>query len=415
MQHKIVILLLFVQFSFSQQFLPDWESGMLEFHHINTGRGDAAFVIFPDGTTLLIDAGDTSDTHPRTVSNRNEPRRPNAKRTPSEWIIDYIRAFHPRPENLELDYAFITHFHDDHFGEVDSLRIRSKKGDYLLTGISGIGDSIPINVLLDRGDTFPVALKGKAFREAHLSDEFKLVQTLENYWRFIKVQKKSGLTHQPLIVGRLNQIHLQHDPDSYPEFSIRNLAASGWIWTGEKENMISLYKTGDYPGENNLSGAIKISFGLFDYLTAGDISGVNAMGATDFNSIESHIAAVAGPVDVATLNHHGNRDSQNAYYVRSIRPRVWIQQNWSSDHPGDEVLRRILSKDVYPGERDVFSTGMLAANKAVIGKRLDAYKSQQGHIVLRVFDHGTRYNIYVLNDKNLKREILKKFGPYESR
>src|SRR5690606_39010823 len=144
--------------------------------------------------------------------------------------------------------------------------------------------------------TFPVALKGKAFREAHLSDEFKLDQTLENYWRFIKVQKKSGLTHQPLIVGRLNQIHLQHDTDSYPEFSIRNLAASGWIWTGEKENMISLYKTGDYPGENNLSGAIKISFGLFDYLTAGDISGVNAMGATDFNSIESHIAAVAGPV-----------------------------------------------------------------------------------------------------------------------
>lgn len=63
--------------------------------------------------------------------------------------------------------------------------------------------------------------------------------------------------------------------------------------------------------------------------------------------MESHIAPVVGPVDVATLNHHGNRDSQCTEYVRTVRPRVWIQQNWSSDHPGEEVLRRITSKELY--------------------------------------------------------------------
>ena len=36
----------------------------MELHHINTGRGNAGFYIFPDGTTMLVDAGDMSETHP---------------------------------------------------------------------------------------------------------------------------------------------------------------------------------------------------------------------------------------------------------------------------------------------------------------------------------------------------------------
>ena len=37
--------------------LPPWTPGTLDIHHIHTGRGNAAFVQLPDGTTLLIDAG----------------------------------------------------------------------------------------------------------------------------------------------------------------------------------------------------------------------------------------------------------------------------------------------------------------------------------------------------------------------
>lgn len=131
--------------------------------------------------------------------------------------------------------------------------------------------------------------------------------------------------------------------------------------------------------------------------------------------MESNIAPVVGAVDVATLNHHGSRDSQNAFYVRTIRPRVWVQQNWSSDHPGDDVLRRILSKKIYPGDRAIFSTTMLQANKDVIGGNLNKYKSQNGHVVVRVEKGGALYYVYILNDNNKEREVLAKFGPYESR
>ena len=48
--------------------LPAWQEGYLDLHHINTGRGSAAFYILPDGTTVLFDAGEMDPTNPRTTS-----------------------------------------------------------------------------------------------------------------------------------------------------------------------------------------------------------------------------------------------------------------------------------------------------------------------------------------------------------
>lgn len=58
---------------------------------------------------------------------------------------------------------------------------------------------------------------------------------------------------------------------------------------------------------------------------------------------------------------------------------------------------------------------MLQANKDVIGGRLNSYKSQQGHIVVRVHKEGAKYDIFILDDGSEKREVLAKFGPYESK
>src|SRR5688500_15147093 len=96
--------------------LPAWTEGYLDIHHINTGHGDAAFYIFPDGTTMLLDAGEMDPTSERVNSSRNATLHPNNKKTAHEWIVDYIKRVHPRSANPEIDYALITHFHDDHFG-----------------------------------------------------------------------------------------------------------------------------------------------------------------------------------------------------------------------------------------------------------------------------------------------------------
>ena len=62
--HRLVISILLsfgsahAQVAIIGQPMPSWEPGYLDLHHINTGVGDAAFYVFPDGTTLLFDAGE---------------------------------------------------------------------------------------------------------------------------------------------------------------------------------------------------------------------------------------------------------------------------------------------------------------------------------------------------------------------
>lgn len=402
----------------AQDSLPPWQEGFMDLHHISTGRGNATFCIFPDGTTLLIDAGEISDTHPRTRSARNSALRPDSSRSAANWIVDYIAQFHPTKTNPSLDYALVTHFHDDHFGEWDETRPRSKTGQYSLSGITAVGEQIPIKHLLDRGKHFPIDLESEEFQEQNRYDEYHIVQTLQEYWKFTRYQvENKGMHYDTIRPGSAAQIHLTRQPQRYPDWQVRNIAANGRIWTGYRENeYFSLFSPGQYPGENPLSVCLKISYGPFDYFSGGDISGIDESGAQDMNSLEAHAGPVVGPVDVATLNHHGNRDSQSPWYVRCVRPRVWIQQCWSSDHPGEEVLRRITSTKLYPGERDLFTTDMLEANRQVIGERIErTYKNRHGHVVVRVYDEGRQYRVYVLNDFSTKRGIMSVHGPYTSR
>lgn len=395
--------------------LPPWQKGFLDIHHISTGRGNAAFFTFPDGTTMLVDAGDMSDTHARTMSPRNTVRKPNDKRSVSEWIADYIRQFMPNGSQPALDYAMITHFHDDHLGEWDAGRPMSANGNYRLAGMTGVGERIRIATMIDRGFDFPIDLKASVSGDKSNNEEY---QSLREYWKFIDYQtSKNGMNHQKLRPGAKDQIVLRKAPATYPNFVVRNVSVNGQVWTGYADNdFTSLYNAGQYPGENPLSTCIKISYGVFDYFTGGDIAGMNNIGESDPASVEAHVAPVIGPVDVATLNHHGNRDSQSPVYVRALRPRVWVQQVWSSDHPGEEVLRRITSETLYPGARDLFTTDMLEANRLVIGERIDqSYRSLHGHVVVRVYDNGAGYMVYVLDDLSEKREVVASYGPYLSR
>ena len=105
--------------------VPPWTPGTLDIHQINTGRGNAALLIMPDGTTMLVDAGNGGNLPPR-----GTPPRPDASRTPGEWIARYARAMGAGA----IDYGFLTHFHDDH-----------------MNAMVEVGGRIPIRTMIDRG------------------------------------------------------------------------------------------------------------------------------------------------------------------------------------------------------------------------------------------------------------------------
>ncbi len=221
--------------------------------------------------------------------------------------------------------------------------------------------------------------------------------------------------------GRADQIVLRRDAAKYPNFEVRNIAANGEIWTGVATNTREVFpllkdlQPAEYPSENMCSMAIRVSYGKFDYFTGGDMPGVLKEGQPVWNDIESPVAKAVGPVEAAILNHHGNRDSQNAFYLASLRPQVFVIPVWSSDHPGHDVLDRMYSQKVYPGTRDVFATNMLEANKQVIGDLLGRLKSSQGHILIRVAPGGDQFRVIILDDSVEGQVVKSVHGPYQSR
>ena len=393
-----------------------WTKGYLDIHHINTGRGNATFCIFPDGTNLLIDAGDIIDS----LFAKNSPLTvtrpyPDSLKSAGTRIADYIRQVLPSFEPKVIDYALITHFHGDHYGVITSRSKISASGAYALSGITEVGDQIQIRKLIDRNYPnydFPVDLN-----QAYRSEPSSFL----NYRRFIDYQRRNGgMDIESLVVGSARQIILKRASE-FPNFFVRGVKANGDIWSGRGDTAYQYFtadsildKQGKF-NENPLSLAIKITYGKFDYFTGGDNTGLQGFGLPRWVDVETPIANAVGKTDVTTLNHHGNRDATNENFLRKLQPRVVVEQSWCSDQPGQEVMHRLTSNYIYEDEKSIFATNIQNATKQTLGFWLTrGYKSLFGHIIVRVLPGGEQYYVMIAQTMNDTVKITSVYGPYFS-
>jgi len=391
--------------------LPPWSAGGLDIHHINTGEGNAAFLVLPDGTTMLIDCGYGYDL--KRPPKYKAPRRPDESRTPGEWVARYIQKFHPDGVQGVLDYLVISHFHGDHMG-----------------GVPVLTQQIPIRQVLDRG--WPDYEAPPRFT-GELADQYRVALKNEI--------EQHGAKAERFKAGVADQIVLRRAPERFPSFEVRNLAVNGEVWTGEGTKTRSRIPGGETADENACSAALRIRYGRFTYFSGGDLPGSAeeqlVPGATGtaprtrspaWRDIESAVAWVTGPVDVLLLDHHGNFDGSNAFFLSVLQPRVDIANVWASRQVDKEALGRLQSEDLYPGPRDIFTTnGMWDGRKEhlirLLGEEgarlhiaaLEALTATQGHIVVRVAPGGASYMVYVLDDSAESFRIRSVHGKYDPR
>ena len=377
----------------AQERWSPWRSGLLDIHHISTGRGNATFVVTPGGATLLIDAGELDPANfARFAPLELGPERPWAGAGAGRTIARYIARHAPAGAPLRLDLAVLTHYHDDHIGAPHTGAPRAGDGDYLLSGVSAVAAALPIRRLLDRGDEGGVAAAG---------DD----ATYNNYLAFTRAAARGGVERETLQAGQ--QLALEVGPDA-ATFSARVVKSGRWVWTGRGDNAEPLFSVEDLrragrSAENALSTALVLRYGRFSYFSGGDNSGLGSPEREPWQDVETPLASIIGPVEAMALDHHGNRDANNGALLDALRPRLAIQQCWTSDQPGQEVVQRLARLKPAPL---VLATQIFPSTLAAIGPPMRKLLiPQAGHIVIRVRPDGV-YTVAVLGACAERGEIL---------
>lgn len=408
---KFAVLLIYACFTttlFSQEegkVLPPWENGEMEIHHIYTGLGVSAFCILPDGTTMLIDAGDEGP-YPN-PKNMNASPSPDKSRQPGEWIARYILKRMGSGWQNRIDYMFLTHFHRDHMGGVYENSPKTRKGgDYILSGITGVGEYLKFGKMVDRAwPTYNPLPKDS--------------NLISNYFNFVKWSiENTGMKMEQFISGTKEQFTLVNEPGKYKDlFEIRNIVSNGEVWTGVGMETRHFFPEeiplGESPNENQCSAGIRLSYGAFDYFTGGDLTGRLPAHTQKWKDIETPVGKSVGPVEVCVANHHAQLDAMCDSFISSVRPRVFVIQVWSIRPLSNDVFQSLLSQDLYPGERDIFPTNTEIIKTYLGEPDLNRLAGKCSHVVIKVDPGGNQYKVILLNTDDESFIIKSVFGPYK--
>jgi len=387
------------------QILDPWTPGQLDIHHLAIGRGNATLVILPDGTSLLIDAGAILSDTEVTVATK-----PSVERRAGEWIARYVLRHLAATGRPGLDFLLVTHMHPDHLGDVRPTSPASARGPYRLTGVMDVAEAMPIDRIIDRG--YPDYLPRTGIEQA---DFFR------NYRAFIDWRVNHGGRVERMEVGGVRQIAGKgYFPVSAP-FGVRNVAANGRVWTGTADAAVARFPDlaslpeSDRPTENMCSAAVRVSSGPFSYFTGGDLTNEGLSGEMPWRDVLTAAARAAGPVDVATADHHGLFDAVNADVARALRPQAWVVQAWHVSHPSPQQLDYMLSERLYAGERHVYSTNLMRENSLVNRRLTQKMRSQDGHVIVRVAPGGQSFRVYVTDNADESDRVKLVSEPLQSR
>jgi beta-lactamase superfamily II metal-dependent hydrolase len=266
-------------------------SGLLEIHHINVQQGDCTLVIGPDGTTVLIDAGN------------------NGKG--SGEVVPYLQSLGLMPAD-GIDYMIATHRDADHLGGLDE--------------VINAGYDVHVEVWDNGSD--------------------KTGATIDDF-----IAAAAGTSAGPVSAMPLNAVIALGGGAVARCVAVNGDVLGFGAVSGATAN------------ENDMSVAVLVQYGGFDYVTAGDLGGGDDDAActgraTGQVNVETTLATSLMPgggaalltadgVEVLDVNHHGSESSTNSDYMNLLTPsvaaiNVGAGQGGSFAHPRIDIVEDVL-------------------------------------------------------------------------
>ncbi|MBR5043477.1 MAG: hypothetical protein IKX67_09610 [Bacteroidales bacterium] len=378
--------------------LPAWAEGWLDIHAISTGRGECTFFIMPDGTSMMIDAGEivTSTSSPVSVV-----QRPNADTRPYFTQSRYMKHFLEATGHSYLDYAVMSHFHIDHFGTPHGKGYTKSSEGYTQTGMMAIFTTLPYKKLIDRA----WSKDDPEYEFVKNSSKEYSTGMFGDYTEFVKYATgKKGLVMERFQAGTDRQLTLCYNAAKYPSFKIFNYGVNGEYWSGSA--MVDAYGSG-IPYENGTSCISLISYGKFDYYTAGDAGGNTNMAVP--------VAKVIGrPVEAMKADHHMSVNCLPHGQMSILQPRVIVTQSFAqrTDQPMLSTVEALLDHKYYSSDVSLYFTcidPVISTPNANLYDRCHI----NGHVVIRVAPGGDEFWVFQLDDTNNFYKVKSIEGPIE--
>lgn len=186
-----------------------------------------------------------------------------------------------------LDHHFTSHYHSDHIGNFTSV----------------LNGGIALDYGWDRAQSYTTA-------------------TYTNYVGALGARRRTMVKNQVITLDSLS---------AHPVYlKCVDLAGAG-------------VSTSD---ENSLSLVVKVSYGEYDEVIGGDLTGSTGGGGAD---VESIIGPEVGQVEVYKVHHHGSRYSSNTTWLNAIHPKIGVIECGNGNsygHPTAEALSRLHAASV---------------------------------------------------------------------
>jgi hypothetical protein len=369
------------------------------------------FLIFPDGTTMLLDCGDSAAMTRGDLAVPILPREPF--RLGGDWVARYVARVNPNGK--EIDYLMLTHWHADHGGSRAWQTVeRSRKVNwwsvpYWRSGFGIVLEDFKIARLIDRGypdydDPLPQKVPGD----------------VQEHWRRLAqhVVRRDRARIEKFRLGATDQIVPLRGEAA--DFSVFNICGNGRLARPDgttvdcfAERLAETPKP-TYLNENGMSLGMVFTYGKFRFFAAGDFSDRWKRADGTRVDIEERLAEVVPPCHVAKLNHHGHY-SMPAALVKALRSRVWVSCVWDVLHSVAPVMARLSDRTLYDGER-LICPGVFPARRlkedagAAWLKDVAPASFDGGHVVLDVEPGGERYTVSYLRASDESMTVVERYA-----